>query len=191
MNGDADMADWTTRGWRRRELLRQGAIGAALLLGGGILPRLASATEAAAAAGSGFGDAMRQAMADTDVFYLTPLKSDGSESRCQAEIWFVADDNAAYVVTDSGAWRARAVRQGLTRARIWVGDVGVWTRSDGAYRDLPMLETSASLVDDSAEHTRILDLMGDKFSLEWLIWGPRFRNGLAEGSRVMLRYQPV
>ncbi len=182
------MADGTTRGWRRRELLRFGATGAALLLGGGLLPRLA---QAAGAAAGGFDNAMRQALADTEVFYLTPLRSDGSESRCQAEIWFVADDSAAYVVTDADAWRARAVRQGLTGARIWVGDVGVWTRSDGAYRELPMLEASASLVEDGAEHSRILDLMGDKFSLEWLIWGPRFRNGLADGSRVMLRYQPV
>lgn len=181
------MSESNIRRWRRRDVLRAGATAAGALALGAFLP----GRFAAAAGGDAFGESLRRALDDTDVFYLTPLKADGSESTCQAEIWFVADDADAFVVTAADAWRARAVRQGLDRARIWVGDVGVWTRSDGAYRELPAFEARAALVDDPAEHARVLDLMGDKFSLEWLIWGPRFRNGLADGSRVMLRYRPA
>ncbi|MFU8817367.1 MAG: hypothetical protein ACNA7W_18620, partial [Pseudomonadales bacterium] len=89
------------------------------------------------------------------------------------------------------AWRARAVTRGLTRARVWVGDVGVWTRSNGAYRALPQLQAEAEFVTDRAEHARVLEMFGAKYSMVWLIWRRRFRNGLADGSRVMLRYQPI
>lgn len=83
------------------------------------------------------------------------------------------------------------MEQGLDRARLWVGDVGVWTDSDGAYRRLPSTMASASMITDPAEHERLLEVFGDKYSLEWIIWGRRFRNGLEDGSRVMIRYAPV
>ena len=42
------------------------------------------------------------------VVYLTPLRSDGSESRCHAEIWFVADGDDVFVCTPGDSWRAQA-----------------------------------------------------------------------------------
>ena len=166
----------------RRNLLM---LGGTALCGALLPPRL----RAAGASESGTG--IESALAESDLIYLTPLHADGRESTCQAEIWFVADGRDAYVVTASDAWRARAVKNGLTRARVWVGDVGVWSRSGGAYRELPSMETDVALITDAAEHARVLGLFGDKYSMEWVIWGRRFRNGLADGSRVMLRYQPA
>jgi hypothetical protein len=129
------------------------------------------------------------ALAESSLIYLTPLHGDGRESACQAEIWFVAEDRDAWVVTASGSWRARAVTRGLDRARVWVGDVGVWTRSNGAYRALPAAEAAVTQVDDPEVHARVLALFGAKYRLSWMLWGPRFRNGLADGSRVLLRYR--
>ncbi len=125
---------------------------------------------------------------DSDLIYLTPLRPDGSESRCQAEVWFVRDSNDLIVVTAADAWRARAVGAGLTRTRIWVGDVGVWD-AQARYKALPEVLATARLERDADAHARLLDVFGDKYSLEWMVWGPRFRKGLADGSRVMLRYQ--
>lgn len=127
---------------------------------------------------------------ESDLIYITPLKSDGAESRCHAEVWFVRDGGDLVVVTAAGAWRAQAVRQGLKSARIWVGDVGVWDEQ-ARYKSLPSLEATASLDEDPAVQERVLGLYGNKYSLEWVVWGPRFRNGLADGSRVMVRYRPV
>jgi len=135
--------------------------------------------------------ALTEALVATDLIYLTPIRADGTESRCQAELWFASDGTDIYVVTAAAAWRARAVADGLDRARIWVGDLGVWTRTDGRYRNLPQVEASAAFVTDSGEHARVLKLFGSKYPLGWVLWGPRFRRGLANGSRVMLRYQPV
>ena len=129
--------------------------------------------------------------AESHLIYLSPVKRDGSLSRCQAEVWYVQSDADMYVVTASSAWRAEAPRQGLTRTQVWVGDVGVWSRSRGKYKELPSLMTEAQLVDDPAVHARLLERFGVKYASEWGTWGPRFKNGLADGSRVMLRYSPV
>jgi hypothetical protein len=133
--------------------------------------------------------ALATALAESDTVYLTPLRSDGTESRCQAEVWFVLDGPDLCVVTAVGAWRARAVRAGLYRARLWVGDLGVWTRTEGRYRNLPMLEASGAFITGADEQARVLELFGSKYPVSWVLWGPRFRNGLADGSRVMLRYR--
>lgn len=125
----------------------------------------------------------------SEVIYITPIRSDGAESRCQSEVWFARDGLSLYVVTAHDAWRAEAVRKGLTRARIWVGDVGVWKDSDGRYKTLPAVEATASFETDTLRHASILALMGRKYTQEWSTWGPRFRKGLEEGSRVMLRYR--
>jgi hypothetical protein len=126
--------------------------------------------------------------ADTSrLIYLTPIRRNGGESRCQSEIWFVRRDASFYVVTAEDAWRARAVRQGLNQARIWVGDVGVWS-DDARYKTLPMVTATASAVTDGVTREEILEVFGGKYADEWGTWGPRWRRGLADGSRVMLRY---
>jgi hypothetical protein len=131
------------------------------------------------------------ALADTsELIYVTPLINGERESRCQGEVWFARVDDDLMVVTAHDAWRARAISAGHDLARIWVGDVGVWSRNP-EYRDLPSVQARASLVADPAEHARVLEVMGAKYTREWSTWGPRFKNGLADGSRVMIRYRVV
>ena len=144
-----------------------------------VLPRFARGSET-----------LQAAMASSRLIYLTPLQSSGAVSRCQAEIWFALQDGAMYVVTAADAWRAEAVRLGLNRARIWVGDAGSWHRADGKYRDFPVVEATASMEADAGRQEPVLKTMGVKYADEWDTWGPRFRNSLADGSRVMLKYQP-
>ena len=160
----------------RRTLLKTSAAAAALPL----LPTIGRA-----------GPSWRDAAEASPLIYLTPIQSSGAESRCQAEIWFASVAGAMYVVTAAEAWRAEAVRQGLSGARIWVGDVGPWRGSDGKYKALPAVDARASLEADAAVHSQVLEAMGAKYSAEWDTWGPRFRNGLADGSRVMLKYEPT
>ena len=56
------------------------------------------------------------ALRESSLVYLTPLKSDGSESSCQAEIWFVQHDNEVYVVTGSNDIRSTVVSQATIAA---------------------------------------------------------------------------
>jgi hypothetical protein len=127
---------------------------------------------------------------ESPLIYLSPLKTDGSLSRCQAEVWFVQDGADMCIVTATDAWRAQAVTRGLTQTQVWVGDVGAWG-GGGEYKSLPSLAARAGFVKDPLEHVRILALFGDKYPDEWGTWGPRFKGGLADGSRVMLRYRPA
>jgi hypothetical protein len=163
----------------RRTLLAAGSAAAAWL----VLPVRARA--------SALSEAARAALGASPLVYVSPLKSDGSESACHAEVWFAADGDDALVVTASGRWRARAIEKGLDRARLWVGDLGVWARSGGGFRTAPTYVAKASLERDAAAHERALALFGKKYPAEWGEWGPRFRAGLADGSRVLIRYAPA
>ena len=159
----------------RRQIL--GGAAALLTAGlGGIRP-VAAATSPAVA----FLD-------KSQLIYLSPLQSDGSESACHGEVWFVHHAGDVYVVTRSDAWRAEAIRRGLRRAACWIGEFGVWKRAQERYRSAPYLVLEGRFEEDAAAHAAILDVYAQKYADEWGSWGPRFREGLMKGSRVMLRY---
>lgn len=164
----------------RRELLIAGSASAASAL----LPRFARADAA------GLSAAARAALGTSALVYVTALKRDGAESRCHAEVWFVKDGDSALVVTGSDRWRAQAIQKGLTRARLWVGDHGVWDArgKDTAYQGAPSFLAAAGIEIAPAQHDHALSLFGSKYTKEWGSWGPRFKNGLADGSRVLIRY---
>jgi hypothetical protein len=160
----------------RRELLVASAAAA-------LLPR------AAFAGASALSEAARAALGTSPLVYVSTLKRDGSESRCHAEVWFVRDGDSALVVTGAQAWRAAAIGKGLTRARLWVGDHGVWSPDQKSYQALPSFLAEASLEKSAAQHDHALALFGSKYTKEWGSWGPRFKDGLADGSRVLIRYR--
>jgi hypothetical protein len=157
--------------------------GAVLLLAGLTLPGRVLAKSAAA-------DPLAAA-ATSPLIYISPMKSNGLESRCHAEVWFVKDDRDLLVVTSPDRWRAACIGKGLDQARIWVGDFGVWKKSEGAYREAPNYLAKASIDGDPAVHARVLEIFGSKYPDEWDKWGPRFSEGLASGERVLIRYTPV
>ncbi len=134
---------------------------------------------------------LKQAIASSPLVYISPLKRDGSESTCQGEVWFVTDGDDLLVVTNPERWRAACIGQGLDRARLWVGDYGLWKRAKGRYKEAPSTVARASLEGSEAVHAEALGRFGQKYSDEWGKWGPRFEKGLASGERVMIRYSPV
>jgi hypothetical protein len=144
-----------------------------------------------AAVAAPFSSSIVLAAEESALIYLSPIKTNGALSSCQAEVWFVQDAADMVIVTAPTTWRAQAVAKGLKKTQVWVGDVGAWQSSDGRYKDLPSLMANAAHITDSAEHARVLEKFGAKYVSEWGTWGPRFAAGLADESRVMLRYRPV
>lgn len=134
------------------------------------------------------GEVHRKAIAESTLVYVSPLRSDGAESTCHGEVWFVADGDDVLVVTAVDRWKAVAIKKGLSRARLWVGDHGVWTTSGGAFKKSPSFDATARL--DVAAHATALEKFGIKYPAEWDKWGPRFEKGLSGGSRVLIRYTP-
>jgi hypothetical protein len=74
-----------------------------------------------------------------------------------------------------------------------VGDFGVWKRSKGAFREAPTFLAQAEHISTDLEAVeRTLKAMSAKYADEgWSTYGPLFKEGLADGSRVLLRYRPV
>jgi hypothetical protein len=95
------------------------------------------------------------------------------------------------VVTAADRWKAVAVGRGLDRARFWVGDFGRWKRSGGRYKTGPSFLAKAGFEKDASVAERALVAFGEKYPDEWGKWEPRFRKGLADGSRVLVRYRPT
>lgn len=133
---------------------------------------------------------LSRAIASSPLVYVTPLRSDGSESRCKGEVWYAADGADLLVVTNPGRWRAAAISRGLDRARLWVGDYGLWKQANERFREAPGCLAKARIETDRAVHARALEVFGKKYAASWSSWGPRFEKGLASGERVMIRYTP-
>lgn len=151
--------------------------------------KMAAAASTAALVKPTYANPVTEGLKSSDLVYLSPLKSNGQPSACQAEIWFVYDGADIFVCTGTDSWRARAPLQGLTTTQFWVGDLGQWQGTNGKYRELPAVLGKASIEPDKAEQAKALELFGDKYPLSWVVWGPRFRKGLENGSRTMLRYK--
>ena len=127
------------------------------------------------------------ALLESKLIYLSPYRSDGSLSHCQAEVWYAMLGADAFVVTATESWRAQAPAKGFARTKLWIGDLGVWKRAD--YRSLPTVVAEASIETDEMVLEQALQQFSYKYSQEWGKWGPRFSRGLADGSRTMLRYR--
>ena len=166
---------------RREFLLGAGA----LLAAAALAPRRARADEAFE-----LPAATREELERSPYVYVSPLHSDGKESRCHAEVWFFFYEGDVVLVTGRERWKARAMLRGWDRARIWVGDYGR-VRSDGeGFRKGPSFLARARQENDPAVFEALLQAFGKKYPEEWGKWEPRFRKGVGDGSRVLIRYEP-
>jgi len=173
--------------WTRRGLLKGGAAAAAGLFVLG-RPRSGDAEEAAA---SGLSEAAMKALQTSPLVYISPLLADGSESQCHAEVWYFSDAGSVVIVTAADGWKARAIRRGRHRARVWVGDFGRASLSFGRYRKAPNFVARAEILSDRALFDRLMGAFGKRYPEGWAKWAPRFEKGFGDGSRVMIRYSPL
>lgn len=131
------------------------------------------------------------ALESSTFVYVSPLHPGGKESRCHGEVWYFADGGDAVLATGKDTWKARALRKGWDRARLWVGDFGPVSRAGERYRDAPSFEARAELDTDEAVFERLLAAFARKYPDEWDRWEPRFRKSYGDGSRILIRYRPV
>lgn len=137
---------------------------------------------------------LEKALAESGLVYVSPLRSDGRESRCHAEVWFGWIDDSVVLITGAERWKSRALGSGLDRARIWVGDHGRWKKLVGhneAFRQAPSFEARAKAVKDDALLDRLLAAYEKKYPEEIGEWRDRMRSGYADGTRVLIRYTPL
>jgi len=166
-----------------------GVAAAALAAPFAAVPRGARSALAAALAPE-----LQRALEKSPFVYVSPLRADGSESSCHAEVWYGWIDGSVVLITGSERWKARSLRRGLDRARLWVGDFGRWDRLVGrneGFRQGPSFEARAALARDGALLERLLAIFAAKYPDEIDRWRERMRQGHADGTRVLIRYTPV
>ena len=126
--------------------------------------------------------------------YVSPLKSDGSESRCHGEVWYGWLDADVVLITSQTSWKARALARGLERTRIWVGDhgrVGRVLGSGDAFRKGPSFEARGRRSEDAVLLDRLMESYRRKYPKEIGTWEARMRSGFASGERVLIVYTPA
>lgn len=126
--------------------------------------------------------------------YVSPLKSDGSESSCHGEVWYGWLDACVVLITARTSWKALALARGLERTRIWVGDhgrVGRVLGSGDAFRKGPSFEARGQQSRDAALLDRLMATYRRKYPNEIGSWEGRMRSGFESGERSLIRYTPV
>ena len=144
-------------------------------------------------AAAGVAAALAAALAKSPFVYVSPLRKNGEESRCHAEVWFGWEGGAVVLITASSGWKARALTRGLDHARVWVGDYGRWKRlgmTSDAFRAAPSFVARASASQDTSLLERLLSIYDEKYPDEIGTWRDRMRAGFHDGSRVLVRYVP-
>ncbi len=156
---------------------------------------LASPVQAVARdAAPALSESTRTALAKSKFVYVSPIQSNGEESRCHGEVWYGWLEGSVFMTCASDSWKVRAVKKGLDRARIWVGDYGRWRKALGENRDFlngPRFEAAASVSEDTDQVARLLAELARKYPKEFPGWKDRMESGHRDGSRLLLRYTPV
>jgi len=177
--------DWT----RRRFIQRSGLTMAGLAAGMNFNLRPARGATAAG------GRPDLNLLESSPFVYISPLKSDGKESSCHAEVWFAWLDDSIVITVAADRWKATALRRGLDRARIWVGPHGRWKTMVGGrnedFLDAPNFIARAERVgkEDKTLIDRLLGVYEKKYPEEIGRWRDGMRSGNADGSRILIRYR--
>jgi hypothetical protein len=111
------------------------------------------------------------------VYVATERKAGGYGS--PAEIWYLWHDGAVYVASPPTTWRAKRIKAGRTGAKIHVG------KADG-----PSFDATGKIVDEPAVHDVMFKTFAEKYADRWAGYEKRFRDGLKDGSRVLIKYTP-
>lgn len=135
---------------------------------------LLAASTALAAFPPGIADKL-----DTATYVYVQSERKSGELGTPAEIWFYVEDGAVWVATRPTSWRVRRIRAGRTRARIAVGS-----------RSGPAFDATGAVVKDPAVAQRLMDAYAKKYPEGWKSFAQAFRDGFANGERVLVRYTP-
>jgi hypothetical protein len=121
---------------------------------------------------------LQDGLASSTFVYISSTRKDGTLSR-PAEIWFLWHGGSVYVASAPTTWRVRRIRWGRPGAKIWIG------KKDG-----PSFMATGAVVDEPDVRPVMFDTFAKKYGSGWKKWEASFRDGLADGSRVLIRYTP-
>jgi len=121
---------------------------------------------------------VKDKLASSTYVYISSQRKSGQFGK-PAEIWFMYHQGAVWVASPPTTWRARRIKAGRTAAKIAVG------KPDG-----PSFEATGSIVKDPEIYKALCETYAKKYPERWSSYEAKFRQGLADGSRLLIKYTP-
>jgi hypothetical protein len=121
---------------------------------------------------------LEEQLASSTYVYIATQRKDGSFGK-PAEIWFLHHEGAVWVGTPPTTWRVKRIKAGRTAAKIAVG------KPDG-----PSFDAVGALIDDPKVAEVMFAIYAKKYPDRWPGYEQRFRDGMKDGSRVLVKYTP-
>ena len=120
----------------------------------------------------------QKALESSKYVYIQSTRADGSLSKA-AEIWFMYHNGAVWVCSPTTTHRVKRIQAGKTGAQIAIG------KADG-----PSFKAKGSIVKDAEVNKVLFETYAKKYADGWSSYEKNFREGLADGSRTLVKYDP-
>ena len=117
-------------------------------------------------------------LANSKYVYIATTRKDGKLGK-PAEIWFMYHNGAVYVASPPTTWRVRRIKAGRTQAKIAVG------KPDG-----PSFVATGAIVNEPDLYPTLFETYAKKYPDGWKNFEEKFRAGLKDGSRVLIKFTP-
>jgi hypothetical protein len=120
----------------------------------------------------------QQSLESSKYVYIQSARKDGSLGKA-AEIWFFPHKGAVWVCSPVTTHRVKRIQAGQTKAKIAIG------KADG-----PSFNAKGSVVKDAEVNKAMFEAYAKKYADGWSSYEKNFRDGLADGSRTLVKYEP-
>jgi hypothetical protein len=120
----------------------------------------------------------QKALESSKYVYIQSTRADGSLGKA-AEIWFMYHNGAVWVCSPPTTHRVKRIQAGKTGATIAIG------KPDG-----PSFKAKGSLVKDPEANKALFETFAKKYADGWSSYEKQFKEGLANGSRTLVKYDP-
>jgi len=122
---------------------------------------------------------LQKALDSSKYVYIQSTRKDGTLGK-PAEIWFMQHNGAVWVASPATTYRAKRIQAGQTKAKVWIG------KTDG-----PSFNAQGAIIKDPEANKVLFETFAKKYSSEWPSYEKKFRDDLANGSRVLIKYEPA
>ncbi|MBM4258341.1 MAG: hypothetical protein FJ147_20895 [Deltaproteobacteria bacterium] len=109
--------------------------------------------------------------------YIQSTRKDGKLGK-SAEIWFLHHQGAVWVCSPNTTHRVKRIQAGQTKAKVAIG------KPDG-----PSFNAKGLLVKDEAINKVMFEFFAKKYADGWSSYEKQFKDGLANGSRTLIKYE--
>jgi hypothetical protein len=144
----------------------------------GLASALLLSAVVAATAAADLSPAIKADLANSKYIYVATTRKSGALGK-PAEIWFLYHNGAVYVASPPTTWRVRRIKAGRTQARIAVG------KPDG-----PAFMATGAVANEPDVYPVLFATYAKKYGGDWTKYEDKFRTGLKDGSRVLIKYTP-